>query len=115
MKVVLEGIKTRVDRTIALTFGSQEIDSSIAGSLFQMRGQYCKVLLSDTNVTKPEELIIDETQIQDRRKIKTPSQKLRAVLFRVHEQTGAAKEDFDEWYKTEMERIVGHYKTKLNA
>lgn len=110
---ILEGIRTRADRTVALTFGSQELDSSVAGNLFQMRGQFGKLLFSDTNITPPEEALMDTTEIQDTRKIKTPSQRLRAVLFRVHEQGGATKETFDEWYKSEMEKIINHYKAKL--
>lgn len=111
---ILEGMRTRADKTVALTFGTQEIDSSVAGNLFQMRGQFGKLLFSDTNITAPEEAIMDSTEIQDTRKIKTPSQRLRAVLFRVHEQSGGDKEKFDEWYKIEMERIIEHYKAKLN-
>lgn len=111
---LIEGIKSRVDGSVVVNFATQEIDSTQAAALFEMRGKFCKALFSNTNITAPEELIINETQIQDSRKIKTPSQKLRVVLFRVHEQSGGDKEQFDEWYRIEMERIIDHYKAKLN-
>lgn len=112
---LIEGIKSRVDGSVVVNFATQEIDSTQAAALFEMRGKFCKALFSNTNITAPEEMIINETQMQDNRKIKAPSQRLRAVLFRVHEQAGGKKEDFDNYYKTEIERIIDHYKAKLNA
>lgn len=118
MKVILESIletiSTRVDGTLKLTISTQEIDSSKAGELFQMRGKYIKCLLSDTNITKLEEELVDNTQLVSGKKNKSASQRLRAVLFRLNEANGGNEETFENFYKSELERIIEHYKTKLD-
>ncbi len=117
MKLVLsttvEGIQTRQDGTLKIVLGTQEIDPSQGATLLGMRNKYVKVLLSDTNITSMEENILNEEVIQDGRKVKTQSQRLRAVLYRVWETT-TQTQDFDGWYKAETERVIDHYKTKLD-
>lgn len=116
MKLILSGtiesISTRQDGTIKFVFGTQELDSSQAGLLFQLRNKYAKCLLSDTNITPIEDKLIDEEHVKDGRKVKTQSQRLRATLYRVWETTTQTI-DFDQWYKTETEKIIEHFKKKL--
>jgi hypothetical protein len=116
MKIILSGtiesISTRQDGTIKFVFGTQELDSSQAGQLFQLRNKYAKCLLSDTNITPIEENIINEEIIKDGRKVKTQSQRLRAVLYRCWE-TSPQVQDFDQYYNTETEKIIEHFKKKL--
>ena len=116
MKIIIDGIieslKTRMDNSIVVTFSTNEMDSSNAASLFQLRGKYCKALFSDTNITPLENELIDNTKIVAIQKNKTPSQRLRAVLWRIYEQSGLQIK-FEDYYNTEMEKIITHYKTKL--
>ena len=44
--------------------------------------------------------------------VKSPSQRLRAVLFLLWEQQGSWG-DFDTWYKAKIEEIIEHFKGKL--
>lgn len=44
---------------------------------------------------------------------KTPSQRLRAVIFLLWEQSGK-KVDQDEYYEIVMEKIIEQMKSKLN-
>ena len=45
---------------------------------------------------------------------KTQSQRLRNVLYRVFELTGKPASEFNAWCTDEMERIITHYKKKLD-
>jgi hypothetical protein len=116
MKIVLAGtvekIGTRQDGSITFSFGTQELDSSQAGNLFQLRNKYVKCLLSDNNISEMEEKLIDAEPIKNGKKVKTPSQRLRSVMFRVHEQERVPA-PFDDWYNNEMERLIEHYKGQL--
>ena len=48
------------------------------------------------------------------KKPKTPSQVLRAVLFRLWErEVGPKREDFEDYYRRAMERIINAEKGKL--
>lgn len=117
MKIILactvESISTRQDGTIKVSLGTQEIDSTQAASIFSLRGKFCKTLLTDSNIQPLEEKLIEETKIQDGKKIKTQSQRLRAVLFRCWEAGGQIGE-FDQFYNSETEKIIEHYKKKLD-
>jgi len=116
MKLIITGtvesLSTRQDNTVVVKFGTQEMDASEAGKLFHFRNKYCKFLLTDDNITTLEEELVSASSITAS-KSKSPSQRLRAVLFRVHEQSGLDI-DFEQYYLTECERIIEHYKTKLN-
>ncbi len=118
MKVVgsgiLEGISTRNDGSIKLIIGTQELDSTDAARLFELRNKFIKYLLSDSNIDPASEALIDDLHLKDGKKSKTPAQRLRAVLFRVFEQEGGKEENYDDWYKERMEEIINHYKKKLN-
>lgn len=116
-KVVLEcqldGIASKVDGTVSIKISTQEVDQMSAAALFGLRGKHCKVLISDSNITNVEAELVDNTQIAGVKKNKTESQRLRAVLFLVHQQTSPDME-FENWYKSEMEKIIAHFKTKLD-
>jgi hypothetical protein len=109
----LENISTRNDGSVKVIFGTQEIDPSQAGNLFQLRNKYVKCLLSDTNVSAMEIDLVDVAEVKDGKKVKSPSQRLRAVLFRLHE-AERIPAPFDDWYNNEMERLIDHYKGKLD-
>lgn len=113
LSAIVETIATRQDGTLKFTLGTNELDSSQAGSLFQLRNKYVKVLLSDSNITNIEQELVDAEQIQDGKKKKSACQRLRNILFRVHELKRIPQE-FDPWYHSEMERLIDTYKAILN-
>lgn len=110
---ILENLGTRNDGTVKLSIGTQEIDPVQVGNLFQFRGKYIKLLMSDTNISEIEAKIVDEEKIHDAKKIKSPGQRLRNVLFRVHEKKRVVM-PFDDWYKIEVEKMIDLYKEMLN-
>jgi len=116
MKIILdgnlEGLNTRNDNSVVIKFSTQELDSSKAGELFQLRNKYCKLLISDSNISTLEAELVDNTKLTGEKK-KTPSSRLRGVLFRCHEQSGL-QIPFDDFYNAEMEKIIIHFKSKLN-
>jgi len=116
MKLIITGtvesLSTRQDNTVVVKFGTQEMDASEAGKLFHFRNKYCKLLLTDDNITTLEEELVSASSITAA-KSKSPSQRLRAVFFRLHEQSGL-EIDFEQYYLTELERLIEHFKKKLN-
>lgn len=118
MKIVLEscieGINSRQDHSWVIKLATQELDGSSIASLSELKknGGYCKVLISNSNITPLEEEMVDKTQIASTGKNKTKSQRLRAVLYRCWEQSGL-QIDFEDYYNTEMERIIDVRKSTL--
>ena len=117
MKIILEaqidGIASKVDGTVTIKISTQELDKNAAGDVFGLRGKHCKVLLSDSNITTLEAEMIDGTQLVSAKKNKTPSQRLRAVFYRYWEQQGA-NDDFEVFYQSEMNKVIEHYRNKLD-
>lgn len=70
-------------------------------------GKACRVIITPDS-GPPEETVAVDTE----RDSKTPSQRLRAVLF-VWWQSLGAKGNFDQWYAEKMEKIIDGVKTKL--
>ena len=116
MKIIIESIvdsiASKVDGTVTIKISTQELDSTSAGNLFALRGKFIKCLLSDSNITKLEEEVVDNQPLVSGKKNKTESQRLRSVLFLVHQQK-EVNEDFEVFYKNEMNKIIEHFKSKL--
>ena len=116
MKIIIEStiekISSKVDGTVTIQISTQELDSTVAGNLFALRGKFVKTLISDSNITTLEAETVDSTSLVGGKKNKTESQRLRNVLFRIHEQ--GSEMDFEQFYKMELEKIITHYKSKLD-
>lgn len=109
---VLEGLSTRNDGSVKVAFVTQELDPSTGGQLFQLRNKFVKCLISDSNISPIEEELVDSTELKGGKKAKSQSQRLRAVLYRVHEQQGIPL-DFETWYNSELETIIEQYRNTL--
>ena len=110
---ILEGLSTRNDGSLVIKISTQEIESAEAARLFELRNKFLKYLLTDENISPLDEKLLEELKLKDGKKVKTQSQRLRAVLYRVWEISDSGV-DFDTWYENEMTRIIEHYKQKLD-
>ncbi len=108
----IESISTRSDKTLKVILGTQETTDETAAGLINLRGQLVKVLFSDENIIQETIKAVEEASIVSGR-AKTPSQKLRHVLYRLWQQE-AASETFDEWYQNKMTSIIEEIKLKLD-
>ena len=59
--------------------------------------------------------LVDAENIAQVKKGKSPSQRFRAVLFLVNKSHGGTDESFEQFYATELEKLIEHYKKKLDA
>lgn len=107
----IEGIRSRKDKTISLTLGTQELSPEKAGELFSINGRLVTIYLSVKDISTDEQELIDS--IEPDMPGKSPSQRLRAVLFRMWEQNNEGYTDKNMHYQHHMEKILEHYKNKL--
>ena len=118
MKIVfdatLEGLSTRMDDTIKVVIGTQEVTAEQGLALLKLRGKFCKVMLSDTAIEQKEIDAVDSLPIKDESNNKSNSQRLRNVLHVYWEQM-PNDVTFYDFYNSEMNRIIDHYKGKLNG
>ena len=107
----VEGIRSRKDKTIALTLGTQELSPEKAGELFSINGQLITAYLSVKGISQDDQEIIDT--IEPDSTGKTPSQRLRNVLYILWEQDNEGFKDKNLHYIHHMEKILSHLKTKI--
>jgi hypothetical protein len=109
----IEGLSTRKDKTIRLTLGTQELSPNEVAELFKFNQSFCYVAIKQEPFSKIETDSIDalKTEYED---IKTPSQRLRAIMYRNFEQQPNGFKDFNSYYAYTMEKLCDHYKSKLH-
>lgn len=105
---ILTGFATKVDGGASVRFVTNELSDEDVLELKRRQGQF-GFLMFKANEFSPED--IPAEQAED--KSKTPSKRLRAVLFILWKQLGS-KGDFDAYYKTQVDKLIEHIKAKLD-
>ena len=96
------------DKTMNLRFNTDESSSEELAIWDGFAGMTGYLAFSLDNIQE-EDIPVEDTEFQT----KTPSQRLRGVLFVKWTQEGE-KGVFQDYYNTEMEKIINHYKNKLD-
>ena len=108
----IESIATRKDKTLKVTIGTQELNPVQASDVFSLNQSFCYIGLKIEPFTQSEEVLIDGLKSEINQK--TPSQRLRSILYIYYEQDNKGYKDFNTYYVGQMERICEHYKAKLS-
>lgn len=77
-------------------------------ALMELHGKNVRLLIQPMDVA-PEEIVTVANDLQQ----KTPSQRLRSVLFKQFQQGDNKNTDFLGFYNAAMERIIAAEKSKL--
>lgn len=108
------GIRTMADGSLRIQIDTQELPSETMMRIFDLRNMPGMVLVSSDKITQAEQTAVENATSEFLPKHKTHSQRLRAVLFKLWKQKGEAQGyEFDTFYANTMERLIDHYKTKL--
>lgn len=110
---IVEGISTRKDKTFKVILGTQELTPHQAAELFQLSNQYCFAALKPEPFNQ-DEISMMETLKADFESAKTPSQRLRAILYLNFQKDNEGFKDFYNYYQHKMEKICDHFKNKLD-
>lgn len=109
----LEAIATRADGSLKLTFGTPELTSTKCADLFSYRRKEVLLLLSTGDLSTDQVQAIESTTKELKSvKNKSHSQRLREVLFRLHEQDNTML-SFAEYYSQKMENLIEMVKERL--
>ena len=114
LPVIIESIATRVDKTIKVTLGTQELDPGTAAQLFVMHQSMAYVAIKEEMFNNAERDLISKLEAdQIEYQSKTPSQRLRGIMYKMFEQDPQSFADFTRYYEYQMERLISHFKSKL--
>jgi sugar diacid utilization regulator len=108
----IESISTRRDKTLKVTIGTQELSPNQASDIFVLNQRFAYIGLKEEPFTQSEEVLIAGLKSEINQK--TPSQRLRSILYKLYEQDNKGYKDFGTFYASEMERIIEHFKSKID-
>lgn len=103
------GFSSKVDGSASLRFSTQEISSDEFKLLKDNLNEFGYLIFSST---QPSDEEIPTEPIEDTSK--SPSKRLRAILWHVFKQKYPDKNDFDTYYRKVMEGIIEEWKEKLS-
>jgi len=116
--VIFEGgvnkVGTLADGSLSINIHTQELTDETMMRVFNLRKKPGMVLISSGDITKQEIDAVENFTSDFEFNGKTPSQRLRSVLYKVWEQS-SQDFDFPIWYESQMERIINKYKATLDA
>jgi hypothetical protein len=109
----IEGLTSRKDKTIKVTFGTQELAPNDLAQVFQLNQRFCYIAIKEESFQQ-DELDTIESVKSDLESNKTPSQRLRGILYINYQQDNEGYKDFMTYYLGKMDKICEHFKSKLD-
>jgi len=126
--VIFEGgidkVSTLADGSLRVHLGTPELSNETMVNLFGLIKKPGYILISANYINQDQIDAVEKATINTEFSEKTPSQRMRGVLYKLWEKTqpktmnGDTGEmeyiDFDLFYKRQMNKIIDHFKTKLD-
>jgi len=109
----IEGLASRKDKTIKVTFGTQELSPADAAQVFQLNQKFCYIAIKEESFQQDELDNLDSIKT-DLEANKTPSQRLRGILYINYQQDDEGYKDFMTYYISKMDKLCEHFKSKLD-
>jgi hypothetical protein len=110
----MEAVSSRRDKTLKLVFGTQEPTPNEAGALMGIANSFCFLAIKKEDFTATEKELMEQIKAdQMTNTAKTPSQRLRSVLFVSWKNNNEGFDKFDLFYTHKIEQIIDHMKSKL--
>lgn len=112
---VIDGVASRKDKTITLRIGTQELPPEIAGQLFGLQNAMVYVALKVEDFGREEREALEALKADEIEAGggKSLSRRLRDVLFRLWQQKPEGYKDSNSHYIAKMEKVIQHFKDKL--
>lgn len=106
---ILDGVNLKKDGTLSLKIGTQELAPSETAEIFELGNKQIYVAMAETEI---ESLQVPEV-LPEMQGDKTPSQRLRNVLYLIWENKTDKKQTFPRFYEDYVFKLVENLKAKL--
>lgn len=107
--MILSSASTRTDGSLGLRLSTAELGPAEKTAFFELLNKNLKVLIQPVDDV-PESIL----EVKNELGFKTPSQRLRAVLYIAYSQHKPADTTFDEYYGRRMDEIIERQKKQLD-
>lgn len=114
LAAILDGYSRRKDRSVSIRFHTQELTSADIMEIDAMCDSFGILYFRRGEKANTDELAqLDKVDLDEYDQPKTQSQRLRSVLYLLH-QREAKDMDFRDYYHQQTEKIINHYKQRLD-
>jgi hypothetical protein len=103
-------VETTSDGGMKLAIHTNELDAQTKAELMNWHNKFGWLVFSPTEGIAEEDIPDEPIEFEGQ---KTLSERLRNVLFRLHEAQGGKPEDFESYRVKIMERLINSYKSRL--
>jgi hypothetical protein len=103
-------VATRADRTLSVQLNSQELPPEHMAKIFELRDKHCVAVVCPFG-EEPEPIDLADFEIPEG---KSPSKRMKAVMYRMWENDSKGYKDFELFYLNRMEQLITMLKEKLN-
>ena len=110
----LESVSTRKDKTVKLTFGSNELSPVQASELFTTANAFGFLAFKEEDFKREEIDLVESLKADLDDSLKTPSQRLRGVLYILFTKEPEGFTTFSKYYDHKMEQLINFVKGKLD-
>lgn len=111
---ILESFRSLKDKTLSLNFSTQEPTPEQIQAIALNSQKYGYLVFSGTQLTDEQLNEIDKAKNDLYDSNKTPSKRLRSVLYIWFEQNNKGFKTFEDYYLHHMEKIINNVKDKLD-
>src|SRR3990172_2026056 len=109
----LEGYRSLKDMTLKLSFETSELSPEQMANIHYSLNKIGYLAFAPDPFTTKEISDLDNLKVEYDDNGKPPSQRLRAVLYRLWEQSPEGYKVFNDYYMASMEKLIIHFKNKL--
>lgn len=114
LAAVLDGYSRRKDRSVSIRFHTQELTSQGVMEIDSMCDSFGILYFRPGEKLNADEIAeLDKVDLTDFDNPKSQSQRLRAVLYKLHQQEASTMQ-FRDYYQQQTEKIINHFKSKLD-
>jgi len=110
LSAVITSIRAKVDRSIAFTVNSPELTPEEKALFFQLQNQNIELTIVPSDEPNVEEYTVTSDLSE-----KSPSRRLRGVLYVLFTKDDKGMLNFEEYYKIRMEKIIEHLKNQIDV
>ena len=111
---ILISFRSLKDKTIKIEFETNELTPEQIMGLAQNSQAFGYLAFKQDKFKTEQLMIIDELKADYEDKSKTPSKRLRDVLFVAWKQTDEGYSDFEDYYRFKLDKFINHIKSKLD-
>ena len=108
-RIIINRVSTRKDQSLSVSLETPEMTVEDSVVLLQLANRELSMVLTPVDVS-----VSAVKEVKGRFDSKTPSQRLRGVLFVFWKQAGGT-EDFEDFYRCKMESFIDDVKSRLST